>query len=108
MVIPKIKGARDVKDFQPSSLTTTLYKIIVKVLSNRLEVVLAQVIEGNHRTFVHGRLIQDNGIIASEWIQEYKSKKEKSPVFEDLLGEGPRQGNMGFPGVCTPMKSFRP
>ena len=36
VLIPKKVGASDVKDFRPISLTSSIYKIISKVLANRL------------------------------------------------------------------------
>ena len=41
VLIPKIKGAKDFKDFKPISLMGSLYKLIVKVLENRLKRVMS-------------------------------------------------------------------
>ena len=40
VLIPKKVGASDVKDYHPISLTSSIYKIISKVLANRLKEVL--------------------------------------------------------------------
>jgi hypothetical protein len=40
VLIPKKVGPSDVKDFRPISLTGSIYKIISKVLANRLKEVL--------------------------------------------------------------------
>ena len=39
-LIPKKLGALDIKDFCPISLVGRVYKIVVKVLANRLKMVL--------------------------------------------------------------------
>jgi hypothetical protein len=43
-LIPKKANAVEVKDFRPISLVGSVYKILAKVLANRLSVVLAAVI----------------------------------------------------------------
>ena len=43
-LIPKKPGAQEYKDFRPISLVTGIYKIIAKVLANRLTVVLDKIV----------------------------------------------------------------
>ena len=43
-LIPKKNDASNIKDFQPISLVGSVYKILVKVLANRLKMVLDQLI----------------------------------------------------------------
>jgi hypothetical protein len=43
-LIPKIPGAVDLKDFHSISLMSAIYKIIDKVLANRLKMVLKKII----------------------------------------------------------------
>ncbi|CAB4264155.1 unnamed protein product [Prunus armeniaca] len=39
-LIPKIKNAKNVKDFQPISLYNVIYKIVAKTLANHLKIIL--------------------------------------------------------------------
>jgi hypothetical protein len=65
VLIPKKVGASDVKDFRPISLTGSIYKIISKVLANRLREVLGS-LSPSQNAFIQGRQIQDSVLIANE------------------------------------------
>lgn len=53
-LIPK-KKAEDVKDFHPISLVNNVYKIIAKVLAERLKTTLPNLISINQASFIEGR-----------------------------------------------------
>ena len=65
---PKKNNAIDVKDFQPISLVGSVYKLLSKVLANRLRVVLDSLISESQNAFVGGRQILDSGLIANECL----------------------------------------
>ena len=54
VLIPKKGGASDVQDFRPISLVGSLYKILVKVLANRLKSVIGKVVSNSQNAFVGG------------------------------------------------------
>lgn len=58
------RGAISIKDFRPISLIGSLYKILAKVLANRLSKVLNEVISKTQSAIVDGRQILDNTLIA--------------------------------------------
>ena len=51
---------RDLKNWRPISLLTVDYKILAKVLENRLSLVLPSIIHGDQTCSVPGRSIRDN------------------------------------------------
>lgn len=74
--IPKVEGATSVNQFRPISLCNFSYKIISKVIVNRMKGLLLRFISENQRAFVPGRLIQDNIFIAHEAYHHLRTKKK--------------------------------
>ena len=52
VLIPKKEGASDMQDFRLISLVGSLYKIIAKVLTNRLKKVMGKVVSNSQNAFV--------------------------------------------------------
>ncbi|RVX05087.1 hypothetical protein CK203_020185 [Vitis vinifera] len=68
----KVKsGAEDLGDFRPISLLGGLYKLLAKVLANRLKIVVGKVVSTSQNAFVRGRQILDASLIANEVLQKW-------------------------------------
>ncbi|RVW40573.1 LINE-1 retrotransposable element ORF2 protein [Vitis vinifera] len=63
VLIPKKGGAEDFGDFRPISLLGGLYKLVAKVLANRLKKVIDKVVSHDQNAFVKGRQILDASLI---------------------------------------------
>lgn len=65
-LIPKVKGTDRIEDFRPIALANFQFKVITKVLADRLAAIASRIISPQQRGFVRGRHIQDCICIASE------------------------------------------
>ncbi|CAA7020347.1 unnamed protein product [Microthlaspi erraticum] len=71
VLIPKRPGAEELKDFRPIACLNTLYKVITRLLSERLKNVLPGIILPNQTAFVKDQLLLENVLLASEIVQGY-------------------------------------
>nr|GEY55029.1 putative RNA-directed DNA polymerase, eukaryota, reverse transcriptase zinc-binding domain protein [Tanacetum cinerariifolium] len=81
-LIPKVPSPMVINDFRPISLIGAQYKIITKVLANRLARVIDSVISHQQSAFIKHRQILDGPLMVNEVIQWCKRKKSKLMVFK--------------------------
>ncbi|PKU73637.1 Putative ribonuclease H protein [Dendrobium catenatum] len=72
-LIPKRPHAQDIADYKPISLCNTFYKIIAKILANRLKDVMPFIIHSSQSGFINDRVISDNILLAAELLKEFNS-----------------------------------
>nr|GEX76999.1 RNA-directed DNA polymerase, eukaryota [Tanacetum cinerariifolium] len=74
---------KDVVDaIRPISLIGSVYKIIAKILANRLTTVLGDLVNEIQSAFVTDRQTLDGSFILNELVQWCKSKKKQTMVFK--------------------------
>jgi hypothetical protein len=75
-LIPKCDQPKSMKELRPISLCNVLYKMVSKVLANRLKVCLGKCVGEEQSAFVEGRSILDNALIAIEVVHALKRKSK--------------------------------
>ncbi|RVW24274.1 putative WD repeat-containing protein C2A9.03 [Vitis vinifera] len=85
VLIPKKSEAEDLGDFRPISLLGGLYKLLAKVLANRLKKVIGKVVSIAQNAFVMGRQILDRLQIRGNLLSEEAGWR---PSLDGLAFEG--------------------
>ncbi|GKC66579.1 hypothetical protein Tco_1099177, partial [Tanacetum coccineum] len=71
-LIPKVSNATLVTDFRPIGLIGCQYKIVAKILANRLSLVIGNCICPVQSAFIKGMSILDGPLILNEVIEWYR------------------------------------
>jgi len=81
-LISKVDSPHKLNDFCPISLVGNLYKILAKLLANRLHMVIDSVILETQSAFVKNRQILDGILIANEAVDEAHKLKKDLMLFK--------------------------
>ncbi|KAG7581859.1 Reverse transcriptase zinc-binding domain [Arabidopsis suecica] len=73
-LIPKVQGADKLQQFRPVSCCTTVYKIIARLLKQKLKLFISDAVQGNQVGFVQGRHLCENVLLASELVTNFHSE----------------------------------
>ncbi|XP_056688114.1 uncharacterized protein [Spinacia oleracea] len=79
-LVPKVQNATHVKEFRLIACCAVIYKLISKILTNRMQPVISDVVISAQTGFIPGRAISDNILLVTELIKCY-SKSYVSPRF---------------------------
>lgn len=81
MLIPKSRQARLVSNYRSISLCNVSYKIVTKVIANRMKFILNDIIDECQSAFISGRFISDNMIIGQETLHFLQHKRKGKKGF---------------------------
>lgn len=81
-LIAKVDDPIFISDFRPISLIGCQYKIIAKILANRLALVISSVVGDSQMAFIKGRQIIDGPLMVNEIIAWAKKHKKRLLLFK--------------------------
>ncbi|KAH0658710.1 hypothetical protein KY289_027458 [Solanum tuberosum] len=79
-LVPKKKGANELRHYRPINLIGSIYKILSKVLIERLKGVIDKLVDSQQMTFIKGRQIIDAVLIANEAVDS-RTKQNKPGIL---------------------------
>ncbi|XP_019164336.1 PREDICTED: uncharacterized protein LOC109160503 [Ipomoea nil] len=74
-LIPKVHHPELITQFRPISLCNVKYKIVTKVITNRLKSLMTQVVGEEQSSFVPQRQITDNIVVYQELLHTMRTKR---------------------------------
>ncbi|CAN1810998.1 Putative ribonuclease H protein At1g65750 [Linum perenne] len=75
VLLPKKQNPSSMSDLRPISLCDVRYRLVSKVLANRLRQVIPHIIGEEQSAFVQGRSIVDNVLIAAETLHTMNTRR---------------------------------
>ncbi|KAL6203603.1 hypothetical protein ACLB2K_027303 [Fragaria x ananassa] len=74
-LIPKVASPLSMKQMQPISLCNTLYKVVSKIIVQRLRPMMSMLVSPSQVSFIPSRNIIDNIIVAQEMLHKFRNSK---------------------------------
>ena len=81
-LIPKVDNPQRLNDFRPISLVGSMYKIIAKLLANRLRLVMNSVVSETQSAFEKNRQFFYSILIENEVVDDARKLKKELMLFK--------------------------
>lgn len=105
-LIPKIDPPVFCKDLRPIGLCNTVYKLITKVIANRIKPILDGLIHPSQTSFVPGRNIQENIIITKEMAFFFKKSSPCRNIMALKIDLSKAYDNLEWGFIRDTMQGF--
>ncbi|PKU65997.1 integrator complex subunit 11 [Dendrobium catenatum] len=96
ILIPKINNPLSPSNFRPISLCMSIYKLVAKILLNRLMKVIHALISEEQITFIKGRAISDHVLLVQEFFHKFRFSKSKRGMVAAKLDMEQAYDNMAW------------
>ena len=101
-----MKGPVTPKDYRPVSLCNVRYKVVTKILVNRLKRALPLLISPEQSAFVQGRVITDNVLLAKQVLHSMGSRRERRSLMALKLDMERAYDEMRWAFIAAVMNKF--
>jgi len=81
-LVPKVPEPQSLNDFRPIPLIGCVYKIVAKLLANKLKRIMPDIIDERQSVFIAGRQLLHSVIITNEAVKEAKRGQKSCMVFK--------------------------
>lgn len=81
VLIPKCDAPTKVTDYRSISVCNVIYKVISKILANRLKPIIPSLVHANQVAFTPGRDISDQVILMREVLHTFSQSTFRQPAF---------------------------
>ena len=81
-LISKVNDPQNLNEYRPISLIGCVYKIVAKLLANKMKKVMPDIIDKRQSAFIGGRHLLHSVLIANEAEEEVKRCQKPSMVFK--------------------------
>nr|GEZ89676.1 RNA-directed DNA polymerase, eukaryota [Tanacetum cinerariifolium] len=81
-LIPKVTDSKYVSDFRPISLIGCVYKVVTKILANRLVTIISDIVSDTQSAFLAKRNILDGPFILNELLSWCMKNKKHAMFFK--------------------------
>ncbi|XP_026409888.1 uncharacterized protein LOC113304984 [Papaver somniferum] len=80
VLLPKVQGAKKPNHFRPIGLSNVSFKIITKILTVRMSNLMEKLVSPQQESYIKGRCIQEQVLLASKMVNEMKKKRRGGNV----------------------------
>lgn len=81
VLIPKTDEPKTPRDYRPITIGNIIYRLLMKIIANRLQPYMAELISNNQTAFIRGRNIADNTVLVREILHSFQSKSYTEQSF---------------------------
>lgn len=81
VLIPKVEEPTLPKDYRPITVGNILYRLLMKILANRVQHHMGSLISNSQTAFLKGRCISDNTVLVREILHSFGLRSYKEKAF---------------------------